>query len=870
MALVRKAGTGQLVETELQGAGGQPLAAPTPITPGGAAAAGASEDQAKMAGTPQQKAPVLAESVAPAQTLQTAQRAQGAQAQADPSAYQQAQDKLGTLKGYGSYADRLQGIIQSRLQGITAAAPGLQVNEAGLAQYAGDPTKQTAVKAALEAYLAAPSEAGLLTLAQAQAGPGGNVPAALEALKADGLKGLVSGAADTMAALGQGLKAITVADIAAAKPGSWTVEQLAKDLGMEGQEAVIAEWSPDQLQAAIQGKVGTELSQTDALQAELASASPQRAQQIRAELARLGVSGVSATEAEGKALADSLEAQEEVLVNGKPVNIQALLADDGVSDLIRNAVNSEAALQALKDNPTTAGLATWIETHKASLAQAMTDAEVQVTGLDAAQDDFAAAFGGLDPEAMKALGIDPTKAYTSEELAAKRAEVEASPLYRALTDPKTKASMVEALSTDPELAKQLVEAGVAAADMPGILATKAAFAKLSDDERSWMAALGVDTTKLLTDPAAAASALATYKALAADPITAKFVFSAPLTKDDRKRLRQPGVLEETMAANKLFREIEDLGSADSAVLKQLTKFTSWVPKTADLATLKDQRKRATRLMRAYVDASKTSSGATDGAAQLRELVESGIVDTTAELALLSDPKTGPATLANLYSTHQDSKLLTGLANAKTPGDMATAVARLVLGPRAQGGALMEMLANANSKRKTSQAAADFLKSVAFLDINKDGRVDRGDFYGDNRDTDPIQEMQAEAANWGLTPEAALAGKSNPFAALRNVNLLGDDGWALDDWGQRDDDEIRATNKEVARQAKADKDATTPTYVEWATVSDRPTGGSVLGATVWEKTQEQRQYFKDGHYEVTDTRTTSYAKGVNNAVENFNS
>lgn len=853
MAKVRKAGTGQLVETELQGTGlpesGAPQAAPTPVTPAGSAAAGANQDVAKMSGTPQQKAPVLAEAVAPEQTLQTAQRAQAGQPQADPSAYQQAQDKLGTLKGYGSYADRLQAIIQTKLQQVATATPLVKVSTSALdAKYAGDPAKRAAVQTALTAYLANPKDpAALQAVTQAMAGPNLTQAAALEQLKGPALGGLLEGSAETPAAFGEGLQPVTVAQMAASKPG-WDeafLTQMAADLGAD--LATVKTWSPDRLQAKIQGLVGAEMSQTEALQAELASASPQRAQQIRAELARLGVSGVQATEQEARALADSLEAQEEILINGQPVNIQALLADDKVSDLIRNAVGSPEALKALKDNLVTAALGAWVETHMASLASTVADTAEQTTSLAAAQGTLADKFKDVPPALLKQLGYEPDAVLTPAQVTELEAKVAGSPLVQALTANPKLASDYEA---NPELVTALLQAGTSAADVPTLLADNAKLASLTDTEREWMATLGLDTTKLVTDPALAKSLLSTYALLTKYGKGASAVFGSEMSSKTRRILRNPEALAEVLQTAELMEQY-----ATDPAFQRLVGASSWVPKTDDLAVLKAQTVKVRAMKEAY-GAAEGKLTPLGGAPQLQELIQAGIIDTTAELAALAG-KNGPQLLHDAMVAHTDRKLLKALHGAKTSEDVLGNVAKMVFGPEATGGALLEALDNAN-QALPSKAAKAWLKSLNFMDVNHDGLVNRGDFMGAHLDDDPMQNWRTAMTDWAQSPDEVLAGKVNPFRALRTqelglVNQLGDDGWAVENWGQRAANDLkdltnaqRRTDRANAKAAKADTTVASDTWVNSGPAKDLPGG-------IKDQPQDHVITYQSGRTEVIESR-----------------
>ncbi len=400
---------GNLVQTQLQGTAlGQSAPAVAPaVTPAGAAGQGAGPDQAKMAGTPAQKAPVLDQAVAQGATLAGQQRL--TQAPAVATAADVAEQAAGdTLNKLGSYGSRIKALVNTRLSAIAAQPAATEVSTGGSLQLdpaavdkllAGkDSATQGLIRTALTNYVSGGrTEAQLAALSNA-VGPEG-----LAAIGGGALSGLVK--QDLTGAAKAATGAVTMKDLDLAQAGI-NPDQIAPYLGLN--RAGFDALTPDQLQAAIETATNHQFSTSDALKAEYVGATEARKAQINTLLRQRGETGTSATEAAVADLGQKLEQQEQVdvLGNGKTQNISDLLKDETVSKLITDAVASPQALTQLAT--TQPGLAAWITQNKTSLTHLTGDIAQQVTNLQAVQNSYKTVLAGLPaqtPAMLSAFGL---------------------------------------------------------------------------------------------------------------------------------------------------------------------------------------------------------------------------------------------------------------------------------------------------------------------------------------------------------------------------------------------------------------------------------------------------------------------------------
>lgn len=469
--------TGQLVNTQLQGtplAGGTPATVLPALTPSGAARQGATPDQAKMAGTPAQKAPVLDQAAAQSQTLAGQQRL--TPTASPPSATDVAEQAAGDrLSKLGSYGTRIKALVNARLAAVSQAQVAPNVNQEALSAFlVGKPAEQqAAVTAALTNYLqGGRTEEQLAALSTAAGGP--------QALAGSVLGGLVQ---QNLSTAGQGQTGVTVGQLDLAQAGI-DPTQLAQDLGIT--PAVLAAYSPDQLQEAVKTQVNQHLSGTDALKAEAVTASPARKAQILSELRTRGESGTSAVEQAVSSLTQRMQAAEEIdLGGGHTANVQDLLKDEGVSNLISEASNDPTRLATLAT--TQPGLAAWITQNHDSLKALTADIGQQVTNLQGVQNQYATAISGLSPALQTALGVATTGTTTAAQLRTAQAKLAASPSYQAMQSDDALKSLFQ---DNPTLVAEFDRRGFSPAQISDTVAQSAAYKQ--DPEMLQLA--GVDTS----------------------------------------------------------------------------------------------------------------------------------------------------------------------------------------------------------------------------------------------------------------------------------------------------------------------------------------------------------------------------------------
>jgi hypothetical protein len=834
-----------------------------------------------MAGTAQQKKPVLDEAVRPADTLQAAQRAQAAQPDAAqaPSAYAQAKEKLGALGTFGSYANRMQALIQSKLAGVAAAAPQLQVAEAGLAQYADRPEVKAAVKGALETYLTDRSEANLIAVAKAM---GGDEVANLQSLKSGGLTAMLQGSAETLSAFGQGLAPVTVADLAGtAGFEAWNLDELSGLLNVP--KAELEKYSPDQLQASITQAVEREGGATAALQAELQSASPQRAQQIRDELRLLGVSGLGLAESEARAMAESLDSQEEVKFGGQTWNIQDLLKDDEISDQIKAAVSDPGTLAKLKE--TEPALAAWIEKHVGALKEVTGQIDVQTTALAQSQADWAKQLTDIPDSVRKALGL-PEGILSAEQLATAQAQLAGSPLVTALTGPKGD-SVRKAIETNPGLADSLL--ALPADTITKLIEDNDKLGALSDAEREILKGLGLEVTgDFIADPAKAASVLALRDAIAKPGAAeALAAMRSTLSPELLTTLGQnPALLSRALA-------VAGLTTANDAHLNKLLGFKAGgFPKAATAEELEQRVLQAERISKAYQNAHTLHTNDS-----FLALIKNGVLDTAAELELFVDadgfPKEGLA--EQLHQSWVESELVKAAADFAKEGKGLHAmdrVAQLIVGKGATARHLAQMVDQSQLVLKHPERYAPDLvqqmkqlqAQMQVLDLNGDGVIRRSDIDPDFMSFDPKQDKPytSRAEKFSALVAKSMGAMSSKFATdasdltavvgkpsfkalyhsiFPNMNP---DEWLKDDplsivatkqAKQKEEADARKQAETEANQERARK-RTTPTEIKEVRVGERIAMVTSPGSRFPHQNRwgqyETRQYYEDGHSEVIKT------------------
>lgn len=422
-----------------------------PITPLGAKAVGANPDQAKMANTPARKDSVFA--TQNTDTLDKTVRTEP-QKPASAAANEPAKDKLERMKTLGSLNMQVENLANQKLAELNAQNAKLQLNQTSIDAL---PTEQKAgVTTALQAYQVAASpeakEAAILQASKIL----GRVPSEAE---------MQSFFQDARASLGETAKSVggsvTLGDLHLAGIGT-SAEQLANDLGMTPEQ--VGAMSPAQLNKAIQDLEAREFNDTQALQAEYASATGQRKQQIAQELKAKGATGAIGVEAQYDRLQASIEAADQISFGGKSMSIEDLLKDDGLSQTIMDATEDKNVLENLK--ATEPELAEWIQTNMESLAGLTADARTAASGVGDTQQAAADLKSAVSDGLFTTLFGEQAKFMSAAELAQLKTTAEANGVWQTLqTDGDFKAR----LEKNPALAQAV--AGMSKEDIAKRMAT---------------------------------------------------------------------------------------------------------------------------------------------------------------------------------------------------------------------------------------------------------------------------------------------------------------------------------------------------------------------------------------------------------------
>ncbi len=389
MTQITKRVDGQVVQTDdanepqttqqLAKLAGTPVA---PITPVGTAAQGANPDQAKMAGTPAQKAPVLDDAVSggqqeakPDESLATAQRTQTARETATDTESEAAQ-KAAQIQQLGSLSTRVQGLINNQLT-IQQAATN-QLNDAQMATVspalkaqwtqlistvAANPTDQKSLASASDFWV----KNGMGTLDQFR--PEDWFAKGRDTLGTQAASAVTDSINIGQAALDDNEKAALDTAFGAGKWQEFTPAQLAQNV--------------EQLRQ-------NEFSKVQAIRAELASAEGPRRAQLLQQLADAGQIGATGVEHSVKAMASQVAAGDTVMIGGEEHKVEDLLKDDQISKLVGRMLDDPSLMAKVQEsNP---DFAKWVTDNKktlADLASTSSVAQGQVESADAGKHKLA-------------------------------------------------------------------------------------------------------------------------------------------------------------------------------------------------------------------------------------------------------------------------------------------------------------------------------------------------------------------------------------------------------------------------------------------------------------------------------------------------
>lgn len=332
-----------------------------PTTGPGVAAIGGTAQQQAMAGTGQQLNAATNIALSPQNYLPTAQE-QAKPAVKASEADQAASNKSRALAGLSNISQRVTDLIDAQRANLAAAAAAPVAGQLSVAtaNTLTLPTKTdySTLKNELLSLEQNPNDMVTLAAVNQQLGRTASTP-----LSAQELQGLYGSTVDAIVSGAQGnvLKDITVSDLTKLPQFGYSPGQLANILGLK--ESDVSAMSIEQLREAISAQQAQPVAATQAAaQSTLGGVADRAAaaQQAQAQ----AQTGQAATEAQMTNLDSDIKKGEVVTFNGQQYTTEQLLGDQGISQTIRDYLNSapgSAARTQLDANE--AGLSNFINKH---------------------------------------------------------------------------------------------------------------------------------------------------------------------------------------------------------------------------------------------------------------------------------------------------------------------------------------------------------------------------------------------------------------------------------------------------------------------------------------------------------------------------
>lgn len=310
-----------------------------PTTPLGQSLLGASKDQQKMAGTPQQKQAALSLSQEPTSLSDTLRRQQTrTQATQDEQAkIQKAQD----MQGLGNVSSKVQQFIEAQKQQLANNAPALQVQAATEFQE----TDLSPIANDLAALRQNPSD--LTALARVNEFLGRDVNSLLSE---DELNQLYE--SSTQAISRGGAQAIQdtlkVSDLVQQGNLGYDTTQLSDLLGIPADQ--VANLTIPELSQMVQNQLSAEFSTSLSTQQQAISPLAGGAEQAAAQALSREQSavGITATEADFARLEDQIAKANTVTFGGEEMTIEEALSDDTISQAIVDYMNAAPGSESRK------------------------------------------------------------------------------------------------------------------------------------------------------------------------------------------------------------------------------------------------------------------------------------------------------------------------------------------------------------------------------------------------------------------------------------------------------------------------------------------------------------------------------------------
>lgn len=440
----------------------------TPESPKGAAAAGATPQQAAMVGTPAQTQNAQkVESQTLEQTKRYEKKPEGTQAQ------QGAREAADTLSSLGPVRANVQSLIQSRIQNITGTddlpglAASLQLNQAAIEQLPSG--QREAVTTAMQAYLDSPSEVTANAVYNLL-GP--------EALENQGIANYLSGVQETIQQVTQGALAgeVTLGTLQAEGGLTTDLQEIADALGVPVEQ--VGSMTLQQLDAAIDSVEASELNQVEQIRARLSD--PALPQQVRQELLRqlgqLSAAGLVGAEAGIDRLDAQIQAADSVDIGGVQMSLQDALSDAGISATIARAVQDPEYLEDIKGLPGYENLGAWVEQNKESLETLVGELEETTEDFVDLQYKFSDIKNSLGADGSELLSslfpsVDFSGTIMSGDMADLESKLSNNTAYQFLSDPNN-AGFLASAKNNPDVledVRTLADSGFQADQMDDIL-----------------------------------------------------------------------------------------------------------------------------------------------------------------------------------------------------------------------------------------------------------------------------------------------------------------------------------------------------------------------------------------------------------------
>lgn len=425
---------------------------------------GASPDSTKMIGTQAQKTPVLQAQAQKEQTLAGAQRLDQGRMQSS-TAEQSAMLKAQQMSQLGSLSTRVQGLIESKLQGLSTAAPvsQAQVQQSALASQLSLTPEQLTRDLQDPESKASKVQASLISLTQNPTGP-----LAEQAMKQLADLGYnerqvalmidTSGAVTAKNAATQLEDTVKLGDLDFTQMGFGSQEEVATMLGVPAAE--LANMTLPQFQEQIAKVQMDQFDQAQELKAQLAALPKGSAQRqvLEQQLRDLGQVGVKVMERKVAQTVKEIDQADKVTLGGETYSVDELLKDEKIESLIKEYIYATPERQQeMLPSEKFGDLRDWINSNQLALADLTSELSATSDAFRETQEAYAT-MGDLNkdislaPDILETLGIgyDPTKAVTSAEAEAQKQALLDSNVGKAITTADPKANREIAAKLTPE------------------------------------------------------------------------------------------------------------------------------------------------------------------------------------------------------------------------------------------------------------------------------------------------------------------------------------------------------------------------------------------------------------------------------------